>query len=109
MRVMKTVTDQIEIQGLKTKLSLKKVIKYASLVNRVIISCKCKGLCATKRYKCFKESKKCSIHCHELIEHDCGFLTSLALCIELALKDNPVKKRGTKRLRANITGKVVEK
>jgi hypothetical protein len=109
IRVVKIVADQIEVRGPKTKLSLKKVAEYASSADRVIISCKCKGLCATKRYKCFKEGKKCSVHCHELAEHDCGFLTSLALRTKLALKDNPVKKRGTKRLRANTTGKVVEK
>lgn len=106
---MKTVADQIEVQGPKTKLSLKKVAKYTSLADQVIISCKCKGLYTIKRYKCFKEGKKCLIYYHELTEHDCGFLTSLALCIKLALKDNLVKKRGTKRLRANITGKVIEK
>jgi hypothetical protein len=85
------------------------VTEYANSADRVIISCKYKGLCTTKRYRCFKEGKKCSIHCHESTKHDYGFLTSLALRIKLALKDNPAKKRGTKRLRANITGKVVEK
>jgi hypothetical protein len=109
MRVVKTVADQIEVRGPKTKLSLKKVAEYASSADRVIISCKCKGLCTTKCYRYFKEDKKCLIHYHDSAEHDCGFLASLALQTELALKDNPVKKRGTKRLRANITGKVVEK
>ena len=109
MRVMKTVMDQIEVHGPKTKLSLKKVAEYASSADRVIISCKCKGVCVTKRYKCFKEGKKCSIHCHDSTKHDCGFLASLALRTKLAMKDNPAKKRGTKRLRANTMGKVVEK
>ena len=97
------------VHGLKTKLSFKKVAEYASLVDRVIISCKCKGLCVMKRYKCFKEGKKCSVHCHDSVKHDCGFLASLALRIELTIKDNLAKKRGTKRLRANTIGKVVEK
>jgi hypothetical protein len=97
------------VHGLKTKLSLKKVIEYASLADRVIISCKCKGLCVTKRYRCFKEGKKCSVHCHDLAKHDCGFLASLALHTKVTIKDNPVKKRGTKRLRANTIGKVVKK
>jgi hypothetical protein len=109
MRVVKTVADQIEVHGPKTKLSLKKVAEYASLADRVIISCKCKGVCATKRCRCFKQGKKCSVHCHDSAEHDCGFLASLALRTELAMKDNPAKKRGTKRLRANTMGKVVEK
>jgi hypothetical protein len=97
------------IHGPKTKLSLKKVTKYTNLADRVIISYKCKGLCITKRYKCFKEGKKCSIHYHDLAKHDCGFLASLALCIKVIIKDNPTKKRRTKRLRANTIGKVVEK
>jgi hypothetical protein len=46
-----------EVQGLKTKLSLKKVAEHYSFAKRVIISCKCKGLCQTKRYKCFKEGE----------------------------------------------------
>jgi hypothetical protein len=78
-------------------------------VDRVIISYKCKGLCVTKRYKCFKEGKKYSVYCYDLTKHDCGFLVSLALCIKVAIKDNLAKKRGTKRLRANTIRKVVEK
>jgi hypothetical protein len=109
IRVMKTVVDQIKVQGLKKKLSLKKVAEYASLVDRVIISCKYKGVCVTKHYKCFKEGKKCSVHYYDSAKHDCGFLASLALRTELVMKDNPTKRRGTKRLRANIVGKVVEK
>jgi hypothetical protein len=109
MRVMKTVTDQIEVQGPKMKLSFKKVAKYASSANRVIISYKCKGLYVTKRYKCFKESKKCFIHYYNSAKHDCGFLVSLALRIEVTIKDNPAKKRGTKRLRADTIRKVVKK
>ena len=109
VKELKTVADQIEVRRPKKKLSLKKVAEYASSADRVIISCKCKGLCTTKCCRYFKEDKKCLIHYHDSAEHDCGFLASLALQTELALKDNPVKKRGTKRLRANTTGKVVEK
>jgi hypothetical protein len=109
IRVVKTMADQIEIHGPKTKLSLKKVAEYASSADGVIISCKCKGVCATKRCRCFKEGKRCSVHCHDLIEHDCGFLASLALRTELVMKDDLIKKRGMKRQRANTAGKVVEK
>jgi hypothetical protein len=91
------------------KLSLKKVTKYASLTDRVIISCKCKGLYIMKRYKCFKEGKKCSVYYYDLIKHDCKFLASLALHTKVIIKDNLAKKRRTKRLRANIMGKVVKK
>jgi hypothetical protein len=78
-------------------------------MDRVIISYKCKGLCVTKRYKCFKEGKKCSVHYYNSVEHDCKFLTSLALYIKVIIKDNLVKKRRMKRLRANIIRKVVKK
>jgi hypothetical protein len=39
MRIVKTVADQIEVYGPKTKLSLKKVAEHASSAERVIISC----------------------------------------------------------------------
>jgi hypothetical protein len=103
------VMDQIEVQGPKTKLSLKNVAKYASLVNWVIISCKCKGLYITKYCKCFKEGKKCSVHYYDLVKHDCKFLVSLALRIKVIIKDNLVKKRGMKQLKANTIRKVVKK
>jgi hypothetical protein len=106
---MKIIADQIDVHGPKTKLSLKKVVKYVNLANRVIISYKCKGLCVIKRYRCFKEGKKCSIHYYNLTKHDYGFLVSLTLRIKVTIKDNLVKKRGTKRLRANTIGKVVKK
>ena len=83
--------------------------EYTSSADRVIISCKCKGVCATKRCRCFKEGKRYSVHCHDSAEYNCGFLASLAFRTELTMKDNPAKKRGAKRLRANTGGKVVEK
>ena len=83
--------------------------EYTSSADRVIISCKCKGACATKRCKCFKEGKKCSVHCYDLVEYDCGFLASLVFRTKLAIKDNPIKKRGTKRQKANTAGKAMKK
>jgi hypothetical protein len=103
MRVVKSVADHMEVQGPKTKLSLKKVTEHYSSAKRVIISCKCKGLCQTKRYRCFKEGKKCSIHCHDSAEHDYGYLASLEIRTEIAIG------RGTKRQRANTAGKALEK
>jgi hypothetical protein len=85
------------------------VIKYTSLADRVIISCKYKGACVIKYYKCFKENKRCSVHYYNSVEYNCEFLTSLALCTKLTIKDNPTKKRGAKRLRANTSEKVIEK
>jgi hypothetical protein len=101
--------DKIKVYELKIKLSLKKVTKYTSLVDRVIISYKYKGTCAIKHYKCFKEGKRYSIYYYNLIKHDYRFLVSLALYIKVTIKDNLNKKRGTKRLRTNIIKKVVEK
>jgi hypothetical protein len=84
------------------------MIKYISSVDRVIISCKCKGLYAIKRCRYFKEGKKYLVYCYDLAKHDYGFLVSLVLWTEFTLKDNLAKKRGTKRLRTNTIGKVVE-
>jgi hypothetical protein len=56
-----------------------------------LISCRCKGKCASRRCRYFKEGKRCSVHCHVDAEHDCGFLASLANCTEVALKE---KKKG---------------
>jgi hypothetical protein len=98
-----------EVQGPKTKLSLKKVAEHHSSAERVIISCKCKGLCQTKRYRCFKEGEKCSVHCHDSAEHDCGYLASFAIRTEIAIADNPAKGKGAKRQRANTAGKALEK
>ena len=70
----------------------------ASTRDRVIISCKCTGACATNRCRCFKEKKKCSVHCHDSAEHDCGYLASLALRTEIALieKEKQGLVRGTR-------------
>jgi hypothetical protein len=62
-----------------------------------------------KRYKCFKEGKKCSVHYHDLAKHDYKFLASLALHIEIIIKDNLTKKRKMKWLRANTIRKVIKK
>ena len=113
MRVAKTVADSIEVHGPKKKISLKRVAQEATTSDRVIVSCKCKGICGNKRCRCWKEGKKCSVHCHDSTEHDCGFLASLALRTEVAMVDNPEKDlekgRGKKRQRANAAGKAVEK
>jgi hypothetical protein len=62
-----------------------------------------------KYYKCFKESKKCSVHYYDSIKHDYKFLVNLALRTKLVIKDNPAKRRGTKRLRANTIRKAIKK
>ena len=109
IRVIKTIMDQIDIHKLKTKLSFKKVIKYINLINRVIISYKYKRLYIIKCYKCFKESKKCFVYYYDLIKHDYKFLINLTLYIKVIIKDNLIKKKRTKRLKANIIRKVINK
>lgn len=56
------------------------------------ISCQCKGPCNTKRCKCYKESKQCSVRCHR-DENECGNLSGLATRTEIALVDRPRRKR----------------
>jgi hypothetical protein len=102
-----------EYIGPKKGILLSAVALKASSSTRVVISCKCKGKCATTKCSCFKNSVKCSVHCHHDSEHDYGFLASLALRIEVALKDKESEKlggkkgKGAKRWRANIEGDTV--
>jgi hypothetical protein len=97
------------------KLSLKKVAEHTSTSERVVISCKCKGLCYNKRYNCFKNQVRCFVHCHSDAEHDCGFLASLVLRTEIGLgeksieKEREIAKGGSKRLRSNTEGEYLDR
>jgi hypothetical protein len=78
-----------------------------------VISCKCKGLYATKRCNCWKNERKCSVYCYADKDHDCGWLASMALRTEKALipiniSDHEVveEPRKSKRQRANTAGQV---
>ena len=75
--------------------------REASISARVRISCQCKGQCSTKRCRCYKEAKECSIHCHN-DDHDCGYLSGLAIRTEIALVERPHRKRA----RADTVGNV---
>jgi hypothetical protein len=66
--------------------------REASTSARVGVSCQCKGQCSTKRCRCYKESKECSVHCHN-DDHDCGNLSGLATRTEIALVERPKRKR----------------
>jgi hypothetical protein len=69
--------------------------------------------CATKKCSCFKNSVKCSVYCHYDSKYDCGFLASLALRTEVALKDKESEEqggkrgKGVKRQRANAEGDTI--
>lgn len=70
----------IEVGGLSKKIALLKATLEASTSDMVVISCKWKGKCNIKRCWCFKEQKRCSVHCHSGVDdHDCWALVSLAL------------------------------
>jgi hypothetical protein len=76
--------------------------REASTSARVGISCQCKGQCSTKRCRCYKEAKECSVHCHN-DDHNCGNLSGLATRTEIALVERPKRKRA----RADTAGNVV--
>jgi hypothetical protein len=112
MRVAKSVADEIKVHGPETELSLAEVAEaaeHASIAEGEFIFCKCAGVCDTKRCRCYKEGRKCSVYCHELADQNCGILAGLALQGGPALEGNSTQKRGTKRQRANTTGKVVKR
>jgi hypothetical protein len=74
------------------EVSLRVAAREASTSARVGISCQCKGLCSTKRCRCYKEAKECSVHCHN-DDHDCGNLSGLTTRTEIALVERPKRKR----------------
>jgi hypothetical protein len=91
----------VEVNSPSKKIALSRAAIEASTSKRVVISYKYKGKCNTKQCRCFKEQKKCSVHCHRGDgDYDCGFLSSLAVRTEKALAS-------CKRARANTAGDVV--
>ncbi|KFY31858.1 hypothetical protein V493_00729 [Pseudogymnoascus sp. VKM F-4281 (FW-2241)] len=76
--------------------------REASTSARVGVSCQCKGQCSTKRCRCYKETKECSVHCHN-DEHDCGNLSGLATHTEIALVERPRRKRARADTVGNTT------
>jgi hypothetical protein len=76
--------------------------REASTSARVGISCQCKQQCGTKRCRCYKEAKECSIHCHN-DDHDCGNLSGLATRTEIALVERPRRKRARADTVGNTT------
>jgi hypothetical protein len=90
--VEKALWSDIFIPESTKEVSLGLAAREASTSARVGISCQCKGLCNTKRCRCYKEGKKCSVHCHR-DDHDCGSLSGLAVRTETALVERPRRKR----------------
>ena len=100
--VDKALWPDIIIPDSMNAVTLALAAREASTSIRIGISCQCKGLCNTKRCRCYKEDKKCSVHCHR-DEHECGNLSGLAVRTEIALVDRPRRKRA----RADTAGNAV--
>ena len=101
------VVDQALWSDIQIPTSIKQVTlglaaREASTSARVGISCQCKGQCSTKRCRCYKEAKECSVHCHN-DDHDCGNLSGLATRTEIALVERPRRKRA----RADTVGNTI--
>lgn len=89
-RVPAEVASTIEIPLSLKKISLKKAAELESTSTRVLVSCQCKGNCASRRCRCVKEELRCTKHYHRE-DVDCGNLTGAR----------------TKRLQANTAAESV--
>jgi hypothetical protein len=103
--------DPVEYKGGNKRILLSLVALKASLSIQVAISYKYKRKCSTNYCLCFKNKKKYSVYYHYNLEHNCGYLASLALRTKVALikkeKEAKSSKKGkpkaiSKRRRANI-------
>jgi hypothetical protein len=90
--VEKALWSDILIPTSTKQVTLALAAREASTSARVGVSCQCKGYYSTKRCRCYKESKECSIHCHN-DDHNCGNLLGLATRTEIALVERPKRKR----------------
>ncbi len=84
------------------EVTLSLAAREGSISARVGVSCQYKGSCNTKRCRCFKEDKKCSVHCHR-DDYDCGNLSNLVIRTEIVLVGRPRRKRA----RVDIIGNIV--
>lgn len=74
-RVEESIAAGISFESpVTSELTLHDTAARASTNTQVRISCQCQSECKTRRCRCIKEQKKCSIHCHG-DEHDCGNLS----------------------------------
>ena len=101
--VEQALWPDIQIPTSTKQVTLGLAAREASTSARVGISCQCKGQCSTKRCRCYKEVKQCSVHCHD-DDHDCSNLSGLATRTELALVERPKRR---KRARADTIGSSV--
>ena len=80
-RVLLVIANALDCNRPLCRIPLSRAAIKALTSERVIISCKCKNTCNTRRCRYFKEGKRCSVHCH----YDYGFLASLGDRTEIAL------------------------
>ncbi|RFU25793.1 hypothetical protein B7463_g10543, partial [Scytalidium lignicola] len=102
----KSLWPDIIIPETTKQVTLTLAAREASTSQRIRISCQCKGQCNTKRCRCFKEGKDCTVHCHK-DEHDCGMLSKLTIRTEKALIE-PSESSRRKRARADTLGNSVD-
>ena len=100
--VEQALWSDIIIPDSTKEVTLALAAREASTSARVGVSCQCKGDCNTKRCRCYREGKQCSVHCHR-DEHNCGNLSGLAIRTEIALVERPRRKRA----RADTVGNTV--
>ena len=95
--VAKLIANRIVITRPKKKVLIKKVAKEARVSDRVIISYKCKGKCSNNRCYYFKEGKKCLVYYYDSLEYNCGHLASLAIRIEIIIKEKEKRKKANRK------------
>jgi hypothetical protein len=96
--VQEALWSDINIPESIKEVILRLAAREASTSTRVGISYQYKGPCNTKRYKCYKEARYCSIYCYQ-DKNKCRNLLGLATCTEVALVDRLRRKQA----RADIT------
>ena len=90
--VDESLWPDITIPATTNEVTLTEAARDASTSARVGVSCQCKGDCNTKRCRCYKEDKRCTVHCHR-DDHSCGNQSVLAIRTEMALVERPKRKR----------------
>jgi hypothetical protein len=109
--VPRLLVDSEEMKALvnspSKKISMRKIREIVSTSDRVLISCRCKAEYASRKCRCFKEGKRCSVHCYTNTEHNCRFLATVAARTKSVLGDKDRSKRseiaGTNKVENCIT------
>lgn len=91
------LVDSKEIKALvnspSKKVSIRKIREIALTSDRVLVSCRCKAECASRKYCCFKEGKRYLVHFHANAEYNCRFLATVTARTKSILRDKDRSKR----------------